>query len=367
MTAMTAGVFDSESAADEYGDLRELVDDIAGKFCSAATDNHVVPQRFDAQLWRALDETGLSSLATSADAGAGPTEVAIVLYGLARHAAAVPIAETDLLAKWVATRAGIELTVGPASVAIAVDPANGGSVGTVDAVPWARDCQDVVLVAVGNHATRVGLLGVDVNDLVLNHNLAGEPRDGIETTVSAEQLATIDSSVGRELLTRGAWARCVQVVGALDAAASLTVTHTRERVQFGRSLSAFQAVQHSLAAMAGEIERARSSVDAAVATASAYGFGDERTELAVAVAKIVLGQVVLPVTTTAHQLHGAIGVTREHPLWLFTLRAQSWLDDYGSPRRFAQQLGSLALHCDDPWRFITGDHHGHPAGNESCI
>lgn len=358
MKAMTAGVFDSERATDELSDLRELVDDIASKFYTAAIGNRALPQHFDAALWSALDETGLSSLATSADVDAGPTELAVVLYGLARHAAGVPIAETDLLANWLVTQADIELSSGPTSVAIVADSTDEELVGTVDAVPWARDCQQVVLVIVGSQATRLALLDVDVDKLVLNHNLAGEPRDGLRTALDAERLSTVDSSVGRELLTRGAWARCIQVVGALDAAARLTVTHTRERVQFGRPLSAFQAVQHSLAAMAGEIERARSSVDAAITAASAYGFGDERTELAVAVAKIVLGQVVLPVTTTAHQLHGAIGVTREHPLWLFTLRAQSWLNDYGSPRHFARQLGRLALQSDDPWRLITGESGG---------
>ena len=46
-----------------------------------------------------------------------------------------------------------------------------------------------------------------------------------------------------------AWARCVQVIGALDAAVEFSVAHTREREQFGRPLSAFQVVQHSLAAI----------------------------------------------------------------------------------------------------------------------
>jgi acyl-CoA dehydrogenase len=61
------------------------------------------------------------------------------------------------------------------------------------------------------------------------------------------------------------------------------------------------------------------------------------------------------VTTTAHQLHGAIGVTREHPLWLFTLRAQSWAADYGTTTHFACRLGRLALAAADPWDLVTGD------------
>ena len=70
----------------------------------------------------------------------------------------------------------------------------------------------------------------------------------------------------------GAWARCVQIIGALDAAPDLTVAHTSERVQFGRPLSKFQAVQHSLAEMAGEIERARAATALAMAAAADFGF-----------------------------------------------------------------------------------------------
>ena len=76
---------------------------------------------------------------------------------------------------------------------------------------------------------------------------------------------------------------------------------------------AFQAVQHSLAAMAGEIERARAATTLAIAAASDYGFDSPQTDYAVTVAKVAVGRAVEPVTTIAHQLHGAIGVTRRAP------------------------------------------------------
>jgi acyl-CoA dehydrogenase len=107
--------------------------------------------------------------------------------------------------------------------------------------------------------------------------------------------------------------------------------------------------------MAGDIERARAAVELAVAAAAEHGFDSPRTDYAVTVAKIAVGRAVGPVTTTAHQLHGAIGVTSEHPLWLFTLRAQSWAGDYGTTAHFARRLGRLALAADDPWHLVTGD------------
>ena len=82
------------------------------------------------------------------------------------------------------------------------------------------------------------------------------------------------------------------MIGALDAARDLTVAHTSERVQFGRPLSKFQAVQHSLAEMAGEIERARAATELAIAAATDFGFDSAATDYAVTVAKIATGRAV---------------------------------------------------------------------------
>jgi acyl-CoA dehydrogenase len=132
------------------------------------------------------------------------------------------------------------------------------------------------------------------------------------------------------------------------------VAHTREREQFGRPLSAFQAVQHTLAAMAGEVERARAAANLAVAAAEDFGFDSPETDYAVTVTKVTLGQVVPSVVTAAHQLHGAIGVTIEHRLWLATMRARSWIEEFGDTAAYAQRLGRLTLSGVDPWDIMIG-------------
>ncbi len=85
-------------------ELAQLVDDLGRRAFDARVGHHF-PESFDEPLWRNLEDTGLARLTSSQDAG--PAEAAIVLSGLARHAAAVPIAETDLLAAWLAGKAGV--------------------------------------------------------------------------------------------------------------------------------------------------------------------------------------------------------------------------------------------------------------------
>lgn len=319
----------------ELDELKQLVDDIGRRSYDAQFGKRRLPETFDAELWANLDETGLTRLTTEQDAG--PRETAVVLAGLARHGGAVPIAESDLLAGWLAGAAGLDVPAGPLTVAI-------GDGGFAREVPWPSDAA-VVLAAREADGLYVGLLADP--EVTTGHNLAGEPRGtlGYET----DGLTRLDSVVGDELVRRGAWARCVQIIGAFDSALELTVAHTSERVQFGRPLSKFQAVQHSLAAMAGEIEQARAATDLATAAVTDHGFAHARADYAVTVAKVAVGRAVTPVTTIAHQLHGAIGVTIEHQLWSATMRARSWSDEFGSTASYARRLGRLALDADDPW------------------
>ena len=99
-------------------ELTQLVDDIGRRSFDARLGHRGVPDEFDAALWRHLEETGLARLTSSQ--AAGPAEAAIVLSGLARHAGAVPIAETDLLAAWLAGVAAVDVPdSGPLTVAVA--------------------------------------------------------------------------------------------------------------------------------------------------------------------------------------------------------------------------------------------------------
>ncbi|KBZ61200.1 acyl-CoA dehydrogenase family protein [Mycobacterium marseillense] len=356
MSALAGGVFAAPDAHDGDTQLRELVDDLGQRSYEAALGRRGIPDQFDAELWRNLEETGLARLTSAPDMGAGPHELAIALYGVARHAGAVPLAETDVLAGWLGREVGIELPGGPLTVAVADGDVEGGRVtGTADAVPWARACAAALLAVTTPSGLRVGVIDVAPGELRGDHNLAGEPRDSLSFDVPADQLYDVDPALGAELTRRGAWSRCVQTIGVLDAAAALSVQHTRQRVQFGRPLSAFQSVQQSLAGMAGEIERARAAAELAVAAASEHGFDSPYTDYAVTVAKVAVGRAVGPVTSVAHQLHGAIGVTSEHPLWLFTQRAQSWTGDYGTTASYARRLGRLVLAARDPWSLVTGD------------
>jgi acyl-CoA dehydrogenase len=332
-------------------ELRQLVEEIGRRSFDERVGHRGLPDAFDDDLWRILETSGLTRL--TSEQGADPVECAVVLGGLARYAAAVPIVETDLLAAWLAGKAGLAVPAdGPLTVAIAdVESRDGRIIGTAVGVPW-PDVGPVVLAARANDATFVAVL--DPGPAAPAHNLAGEPRGEVAFDLPLGDVARLPRSDGEELVRRGAWARCVQMVGTFDTAMHLTAAHTRERVQFGRSLDKFQAVQHSLATLIGEVERSRAATALAIAAAGDHGFDSPQTDYAVTVAKVAVGRAVGPVTTIAHQLHGAIGVTLEHQLWLATMRARSWADEFGTTGQHATRLGRMALTADDPWSLVIG-------------
>ncbi len=349
---LRGGVFDS--GTDDLSDLRTLVDDIGTRSFEARIGHRSLPDPLDGTAWRHLEESGLTRLDSTADSGGGPTEVAVILRSLARHAVSVPLAETDLLACWLANTAGLDIPdLGPLTVAAGAARRSGGRiVAHVPDVPYAADVAAVVLALTDGDRLMVAVRNPDELSITKGGNAGGEPRDIVD--VDLDYAAFIQADVAEEFRRRGAWARCMQIIGALDAAVEFSVAHTRDREQFGRPLSAFQSVQHTLATMAGEVERARAAANLAVAAAADFGFDSAQADYSVTVAKVPLGQVVPAVVTSAHQLHGAIGVTIEHRLWRATMRARSWVEEFGDTAHYAQRLGRLALSGVDPWTVIVG-------------
>jgi acyl-CoA dehydrogenase len=162
--------------------------------------------------------------------------------------------------------------------------------------------------------------------------------------------------VAAELRLRAALGRSQLLAGAARAALARTVRYAGERVQFGRPIGRFQAVQQQLALAAAEVAAAGAAADAAAATAQRAGLGADATAFAVAAAKARTGEAAGEVARIAHQVHGAIGFTREHDLRRWTTRLWAWRDEDGSDATWQTELGVrvLAAGPDALWPLVTG-------------
>lgn len=318
---------------------------------------------FDGELWDDLEKTGLARLTLPDEAGGSGgavTDLAAVLVEAGAAAARVPLVETDLLAGWLAHAAGLAVPAGPLTAAVAdlTVHAGGSGVtvsGTLPRVPWAR-CVAAIVVLCGEH---VVLLDPAAVRIVQGVNLAEEPRDtvtALDTTVAPGAVAAAPPGAAAQLRLRAALGRAALLAGAAREALAASVRYAGERVQFGRPIGRFQAVQQQLAIAAGEVAAARAAVDAAARVAHRHGFAADPTAFAVAVAKSRAGEAAGSVARIAHQVHGAIGVTREHALRLVTTRLWAWRDEDGTQAQCNEAIGArvLAVGADGLWPLVTG-------------
>lgn len=150
-------------------------------------------------------------------------------------------------------------------------------------------------------------------------------------------------TVYQDLIAARPLLRAAQLAGAAARARDLAVEYAGERRQFGQPINRFQAVQHQLAEMAGEAAIARAGVDQALRDPS---------PLRVAAAKAVAGRAAARVAAIAHQVHGAIGFTKEHSLHRSTTSIWRWRDEEGTDTEHAITVGR-GLAGRDIWAATT--------------
>jgi acyl-CoA dehydrogenase len=192
-------------------------------------------------------------------------------------------------------------------------------------------------------------------ETTLGHNLGQEPRDTVrfDLELPRDAVVPVGTTVSAEWWVRGALTRSAQTCGAVESALRLTLEHASTRVQFGRPLGRFQAVQHLIAEAAGEATMARAACDAAVRTISSCGVGSPAAELAAGIAKCQAARAATVVSRVSHQVHGAIGFTLDHRLRHFTLRMQAWRAEFGDERSWEHRIGVLVAGAPDLWDVVT--------------
>ncbi|MGY4101869.1 acyl-CoA dehydrogenase family protein [Nocardia sp. R16R-3T] len=315
------------------------------------------PVQLDRELWSSLAELGLVRLTgAESDGGSGADwdAAAVLLSSAAGAAAAVPLAENDLLAGWLLELSGCpRAVIDPVAVRTAAVLDRDG---TARHVPWARSADAVVVLWDDGGTWRVADVPHADLRVTAASNLAFEPRDHIAVhDLHAVPGAQVRPESVAELLYRGALARAIAMTGAMTRVLDLAVEHTGTRIQFGRPLGRFQAVQHLVADIAAETALAQAATAAAV-SAVADGLDTDDARFAVAAAKSCVGHAASVVVRNAHQCLGAIGFTEEHELHLYTNRLLSWRREYGNTRYWDEKLTAAAIAAGSRglWPLITG-------------
>ncbi|MFQ5567798.1 MAG: acyl-CoA dehydrogenase family protein [Paracoccaceae bacterium] len=357
--------------------LRETTARIFADLADPQTVNSAPDNSWKAPLWAALEEAELTLAWVSekhGGAGAGTLDGFEILRVAGHYAAPVALAETLLAGRFL-DAAGIACPSGPLTVAPLrlgdqfVCARDGTISGSARAVPHMADARAVVVIAErdpGDDAELgaepdegqvVALMAPGAFKVTERAtDMGGERADIALDHVFPVEVAEAPAGwhADTAMLT-GAAVRAMQMTGALETVLDLAVRHALDRVAFGRPIAKFQAVQHNLARLAGEVAAALAAAGSAAETLhSATGF-DGEVLLEIAAAKIRAGEAVTRGGAIAHQVHGAIGWTAEHVLQRFTRRMWGWRDDFGAESHWAAMLGDLAAEAgaDALWPMLA--------------
>ncbi len=316
--------------------IAETCDRLFAEHLDAAVFANAESGVFPQALWDAIVANGLNRILVpeaQGGSGLGWEDAHVVLAAAGRHVAPVPLAET-IAAGWLLGRAGIDISDGIVTLGV---PVGDGAM----ELPWGRHAGHAVVAEAGS-VRCVALDGAEISD---DRNIGRDPRD----RVTGLEVGEVTSDPVR---AAGALARACQMAGAAAAVLDLCVDYANERVQFGRPIGRFQAIQQQLAVMASET--AAAGVAARDACRAVDAGGD--IEAAAASAKIRAGDAAGKAAMIAHQVHGAIGFTDEYRLHHLTRRLWAWRSEFGAEAHWAGLLGRRVISrgADNLWPDLTG-------------
>lgn len=310
---------------------------------------------YGTDLWKKFAELGLTGICIPEDQGGlglGSVEAALMLEEIGRNLTPSPFLTTAVAgARAIEGTAHAErlypgILAGESVLALAVDESRGHSPektalsaerrGNGFVLNGAKqfvvhgNSADVILTVArtsGSPGDRDGLTlfavpkgGAEVDSVTLadSSKAARIKFDNVELDADAV-IGEVDNGWTplARALNAGRAGAAAELVGVAAGASTMTVDYLKQRKQFGKLIGEFQALQHRAAHLYGEIEIARA---AALKAAELIDSGDDRAELAVAVAKAKAADVASLAVREGVQMHGGIGMTDEHDIGLYLKR-----------------------------------------------
>jgi alkylation response protein AidB-like acyl-CoA dehydrogenase len=325
--------------------IKEVFAGFFSKESTSAVVRAAEPGGFDAKLWRRVCETGAPGMGVAESAGgggAGLSDLLVVAEELGRNIAPIPLVDHQVAARALATagHAQAGVTDGAMVAALALRPA-------VDGI-WR-------LVPAGAAAGIV--VGLDGDELVA---VESEPPAAAPRNHGAQALADRTTSGTRTVLATGDAARAAldravnewktltagALVGIGDEALRMALDYVRTRIQFGRPIGAFQAVQQGLADLPILVEGGRLLAHKAAWAGDRDTVGkvdvddNDTTDFGVlaGMAFVFNADGAAHATDRALHFHGGYGFAEEYDIQLYYRRARGWALVYDDPARECVRL-----------------------------
>lgn len=288
-------------------------------------------------MWDEFEQSGyLDALVPEEQGGAGLTlaEAFPMFLSAGRNAVPLPFVQTMLARAWLVA-AGVEPPSGAIAVAGMGAQLMDSDVIEIDAVPFGR-VSNWVLADLGEHAALLPVSGADC-ELTGGYGSLSATLRWNKWPEGAVQLSSVPCA-NTSLAELAAASFAALLAGAADRVLALTLDYANQRSQFGKHIGKFQAIQNQISVMAERTWAARMAAQLACQAAAWFP-----QPLLAAVGKSRSSEAAATIADIGHAVHGAIGVTEEYDLQLYTRRLREWRLCGGAETYWASRIGEQLL------------------------
>lgn len=373
----------------DFTEEQDMLRNSARDFLSTECDKAMVRQieeseeGYSPEMWRKMAELGWQGLLIPEEydgMGMGLMDLVVIFEEIGHNVLPSPFLATVALGTPHIVEAGTEeqkkdilprVTSGEAILTLAL---------TEPSVGYAADCVELKAEAQGDsfvlNGTKLFVEFASASDymvVVARTRSGGDPEDGITlflvdsnspgieiepfaTTGMDKQCEVVFDNVSvpkgniigeldkgwpvvAKTLEKATVAKCAEMLGGMQAVLDMSVAYAKERVQYGRPIGSFQAIQHMLADMYLRVDMSKNILYQAAWMVSEGLPAAEK----VAIAKGWCNEAYKKVTEDGVQVHGAIGTTRDHDMGLYYRRSKAAEPTFGDTEDqrevVAQQLG----------------------------
>lgn len=282
-------------------------------------------------LWTTIEQGGFLDLLLPENLGGAALtlpELFPILECLGRHGVALPIAQSIVARALIGGQAPVP--AGLVTIGNRLQPTVSGD----------RICVRTPYGSVADYVlTHDGTAMLLMPSAMAQRTSVGDPRTST-ATLTWRNMAPALSLAGEEqtLVAFTAAMSAALLSGAMQRTFDMALDYCNTRVQFGKSIGKFQALQQQLSVMAEHV------LAGAIAAECAFrGPSPTPDPLASAIAKSRTSEAASLIAATAHAVHGAIGMTDEYDLGLLTRRLHDWRMSYGAEDYWNQIIGQRIL------------------------
>ena len=184
--------------------------------------------------------------------------------------------------------------------------------------------------------------------LTLQKNFLSEPKFDLDAS-ELEIISMMEKPEPIDVQNLLINVRSIQSFGAMEKILKLCIEYCSQRKQFGRTLSKFQMIQNHISEIALEV--AASGASLSTLKNNNKNFYNLKST---AIPKIRTGIASGKVIALSHQVHGAMGFTKEYELSYFTKSLNSWRNEFGNEIYWQNILGKLFLNQNkNLWEFLN--------------